>query len=152
MSKKPVTRGALVRRAYQWLRNSSARCCMTPTSSRSARCRVALSQVRLPSGEAADALGWTPHGSVLVRCAATLAEARKIRRLANVTQPDAWVGNHRFLLVPAGVVSTADIPDGWGLLLFGPHVRVVRASIMFPCHCGYERSVLSAALSKALRK
>lgn len=97
-----ATHAALVTRAVAYLRNRR-------------RCVLYVAECNVAS-EAPDAVGWTCHGEcILIECKATradfFADAKKPHRAGG-----AGVGHTRYYLVPAGLVSVADVPAGWGLL------------------------------------
>lgn len=96
----------LVKRAERWLRNVR-------------RCGVVLCEVAAGSGETPDAIGWRYGGqqSVLVECKVSradfLADKGKPFR-----KPDCQgaMGDERYYLAPAGIITLSDLPERWGLL------------------------------------
>lgn len=98
-----MTHAQLVEKAVRWLRCYG--------------CGVVLSEQACASGEMPDAIGWKRAcHSVLVECKVTrsdfLADRGKHFRL----KPAQGVGCERFYLVPAGLLSPKELPQGWGLL------------------------------------
>lgn len=110
-----MTHAELVERAARWLR-SSCKCPVVLTEASSQVCN-----------EFPDAIGWTARGfSVLVECKASradfLADKHKPSRRGGV-----GAGHRRFYLAPKGLITVADLTDGWGLLVAaGSRVRMVR--------------------------
>ncbi len=108
-----MTHAELVERAERWLRNSRG-------------CSVVVTRPCVMALENPDALGFNASGfSTLVECKASRADFRRDK--------DKWhrrgtgIGNRRYYLAPAGLVSADEVPDGWGLLHCLPKVvRIVK--------------------------
>jgi hypothetical protein len=101
-----MTHSDLVELAVRWLRTSY-------------RCGIILSEQACCTGEVPDVIGWKGRcRSVLVECkisrADFLAERCKPWRM-NVDSQGA-LGCERFYMAPAGLIATAELPPGWGLL------------------------------------
>ncbi|MEO8727195.1 MAG: hypothetical protein ABI383_13860 [Acidobacteriaceae bacterium] len=99
-----VTHARLVASAVGWLR-------------RQYRCGIILSEQYCATGEVPDAIGWKgDNHSVVVECKVSradfLADSSKPFRL----RPEEGLGCERFYLAPAGLVSSGELPKGWGLL------------------------------------
>jgi len=100
-----MTHGQLVRRAIAWLRSYG--------------CGIVLSEQACVSGETPDAIGWKRRcHSVVVECKVSRADF-----FADLNKPfrktDEGLGCERFYLVPRGLVSAEEMPNGWGLLQCG---------------------------------
>ncbi|MCU1284181.1 MAG: hypothetical protein JWO13_531 [Acidobacteriales bacterium] len=101
-----ITHAKLVSKAVHWLRHEY-------------RCGIVLSEQYCATGEIPDAIGWKGvNRSVLIECKVSradfLADANKSFR----TKPDDGLGCERFYLAPAGVITLAELPAGWGLLQY----------------------------------
>lgn len=98
-----MTHALLVRNAVAWLRRY--------------RCGVVLSEQACISGEMPDAIGWKRAcHSVLVECKISRADFLADRAKPFRQRPELGVGCERFYLVPRGLVSPDELPQGWGLL------------------------------------
>ena len=109
-----MTHAELVDRAARWLQNTL-------------RCGVVAKEIRAYtiSRETPDCIGWfgSRELSVLVECkiskADFTADHRKLARRGGRA-----MGNWRFYLTPPGLLSSSQIPEGWGL--YEVHSRSVR--------------------------
>lgn len=129
-----ISHADLVRRAASWLRHSAEqpadytlRNGATPLSSY--RCPVVLTEFcGGPTSEVPDAIGFCHQGlaSIVVECKATREDF--------VSDKNKWfrrngkfgLGMYRYMLTPAELIRTDELPDGWGLLEADMrHVRVV---------------------------
>lgn len=68
------------------------------------------------SGEQPDAIGWRDGLSILIECKASRSDFLADKRKRFRQDPVIGMGDWRFFMTPAGVVSPDDIPEGWGLL------------------------------------
>lgn len=123
MTAGQVTHAELVKRAAVWLR-------------RIQRCSVVVTEITSSGSEQPDALGWRFGASVLVECKATradfLSDAKKPFRIF----PETGMGNYRFYMVPSGLVSLGEVPNGWGLVeVEGRACRVSKRSHPLDCRC-----------------
>jgi hypothetical protein len=111
-----MTHAQLVEKAVHWLRRY--------------RCGVILSEQACVSGEMPDAIGWKRAcHSVLVECKVTRSDFLADRAKPFRLKPEQGVGCERFYLVPAGLVRSEELPQGWGLLeLQRGGIETVRAS------------------------
>jgi hypothetical protein len=111
-----VTHEKLVLKAVMWLR--------------SYRCGVVLSEQSCASGETPDAIGWKRAcHSVVVECKISRADFIADREKPFRRRQERGMGCERFYLVPAGLLTLSELPDGWGLLeLRKRSVEMVRAS------------------------
>jgi hypothetical protein len=68
------------------------------------------------STEIADVWGWGSKGSTLIEVKVSradfLADAKKPHR----QRPEIGLGRWRYYLTPRGLLTSADLPEGWGLL------------------------------------
>ena len=98
-----MTHAHLVEKAVRWLRHY--------------RCGVVLSEQACVSGEMPDAIGWKRAcHSVLIECKITRSDFLVDRGKPFRLKPEQGVGCERFYLVPAGLVRSEELPQGWGLL------------------------------------
>jgi hypothetical protein len=99
-----MTHSQLVNEAVRWLRVKY-------------RCGIVLSEQSCSSGETPDAIGWKGRNhSVVVECKISrpdfLVDSAKPWRI----DPDSALGCERFFLAPAEMISSSELPAGWGLL------------------------------------
>jgi len=112
VSAERPTHSQLVELAVRWLRRQG--------------CRVILHDpFRTPLAEQPDAIGWRDGLSLLVEAKTSradfLADAQKPWRI----DPAKGMGDWRFFLAPAGLLSPDELPPGWGLLeAAGARVRL----------------------------
>jgi hypothetical protein len=134
-----VTHAQLVGKAVRWLRTY--------------RCGVVLSEQACASGEMPDAIGWKGKcHSVLVECKVTRADFLADRAKPFRVKPERGVGCERFYLVPAGLISSEELPQGWGLLelcagrieVACPSAEDLRTAVGFRC----EMNLLLASLRR----
>ncbi|HVH86792.1 MAG TPA: hypothetical protein VM912_08710 [Terriglobales bacterium] len=135
-----MTHSRLVDEAVHWLRSKY-------------HCGIVLSEQSCWSGETPDAIGWKGRNhSVVVECkisrADFLADAAKSWR----TDPDSALGCERYYLAPAEMISSEELPAGWGLLdARGREIRVVRRSkknLRQPQGLANEMNLLLASLRR----
>ena len=134
-----MTHAQLVEKAVRWLRGY--------------RCGVVLSEQACVSGEMPDAIGWKRAcHSVLVECKVTRADFLADRGKPFRVKPNRGVGCERFYLVPAGLIDTEELPQGWGLLeiirgkiqMGRPSAKNLRSAYGFRC----EMNLLLASLRR----
>ena len=120
---------------------------------RSYRCGVVLSEQACVSGEMPDALGWKQAcHSVLVECKVTRADFLADRSKPFRVKPEKGVGSERFYLTPPGLIHSAELAPGWGLLeLRRGRVEMVQASaknLRTATGFRYEMNLLLASLRR----
>lgn len=82
-------------------------------------CIVVVTEMKLPSGEGetVDAIGWDYGGwSIVVECKATRADFLREKRKRHHGEKEGGMGNKKYFLVPKGLITTDELPGGWGLL------------------------------------
>src|SRR5205814_6217460 len=116
-------------------------------------CGVVLSEQSCASGETPDAIGWKRGcHSVVIECKISrndfLADKEKPFRVKS----RSGMGCERFYMVPAGLVLSGELPDGWGLLeLRGRELAVARTSakdLRSTTGFRYEMNLLLASLRR----
>jgi len=112
-----VRHSELVEKAVWWLRARY-------------RCGIVLSEQICVSGEAPDAIGWKGKcHSVLIECKVSRADFLADRQKPFRAKPEDGVGCERYYLAPRGVVTSDELPKGWGLLEYhGRNVTVLKRS------------------------
>jgi hypothetical protein len=111
-----MTHERLVRLAVAWLRRYG--------------CGVVLSEQICRSGETPDAIGWKGRcRSVVVECKVTRSDFLVDRDKPWRIRPETAMGCERFYLAPAGLIATAELPRGWGLLEY----RTRKIAVRLPC-------------------
>ena len=99
-----MTHEALVELAVRGLRTSY-------------RCGIILSEQACCSGEVPDVIGWKGRcRSVVIECKVSRADFLADRSKPWRVNPAGALGCERFYLAPAGLIGTAELPAGWGLL------------------------------------
>ena len=136
-----MTHAQLVKLAENWLR-------------RSYRCGVILAEQACASGEIPDVIGWKGRcRSVVVECKVSradfLADGQKPWR----KDPVMALGCERLYLAPAGLISPAELPPGWGLLEYRAHkvrlaVKPRRNSLRSSQGLMHEMNLLLASLRR----
>lgn len=106
-----MSHSMLVARATAWLRRNGF--------------KVALPELYTATGEIPDAWGLDSGGTscvieVKVSRADFLRDAKKWHR----RNSNHGMGNLRFYMAPAGIITTIELPQGWGLL--SVHGRIIR--------------------------
>ena len=102
------------------------------------------------AGELPDVWGMTGFDSVMVEVKIShndfLADQKKrSRREENKYK----IGNYRYYLCPAGVISKDELPEGWGLLEWdGKHINKVVQAKKFDVFNKSELMLLSSILSR----
>jgi hypothetical protein len=134
-----MTHEKLVARAVAWLRRYG--------------CGVVLSEQSCSSGETPDAIGWKRAcHSVVVECKISRADFLADREKPFRMKPDKAMGCERYYLAPAGMIATAELPEGWGLLeIRGREVgQIVDASKKMRTAVGFrhEMNLLLASLRR----
>ena len=106
----------MVGRAVAWLRSYG--------------CGVVLSEQACVSGEVPDAIGWKGScHSVLVECKVSRSDFLIDREKPFRKKPQSALGCERFYLAPRALISTSELPAGWGLLeIWGRKIKVVKLS------------------------
>lgn len=129
-----ITHNDLVRRGAEWLR-------------RHHNCGVVLTEYHSRLDAVPDVIGFGYRGSVVIECKASrsdfFADKNKSHRSARVSKQ---LGNYRYYLTSPDIVTSEDIPEGWGLLYIWdklitvevhpvfheePEIRVAEYSILY---------------------
>jgi hypothetical protein len=102
-----VTHADLVKIAEKWLLGTR-------------KCSFVFTELAcIATSEIPDAIGFRDGHSILVECKTSrsdfLADGKKYFR----RNPDMGVGSYRFFMAPQGIISTQDLPQGWGLVEVG---------------------------------
>ena len=136
-----MTHAQLVKLAESWLR-------------RSYRCGVILSEQACSSGEVPDVIGWKGHcRSVVVECKVSRADFLADTQKQWRKDSEMALGCERLYLAPAGLISPAELPLGWGLLeCRGRKVRLAikprRTSLRTAQGMMHEMNLLLASLRR----
>ena len=137
-----MTHEALVELAVRWLRSSYG-------------CGIILSEQACCSGEVPDVIGWKGRcRSVLIEGKVSRADFLADRHKPWRANPAGALGCERFYLAPAGMISAAELPPGWGLLeLNGRKVNMAvacnkRRSLRTPEGLMNEMNLLLASLRR----
>src|SRR5919201_2181772 len=99
-----MTHAQLVARAVDWLRHKY-------------RCGIVLSEQACCSGEVPDVIGWKGRcRSGVVECKVARADFLADQKKPWRQQTETALGCERFFLAPKNLISSDDLPAGWGLL------------------------------------
>jgi len=113
-----MTHSALVELAVRWLRTTY-------------RCGIILSEQACCTGEVPDVIGWKGRcRSVLVECKISRADFLADRGKPWRLDAQGALGCERFYMAPAGLITAAELPPGWGLL----EVRGRKVEIAVACN------------------
>lgn len=112
-------------------------------------CPVVITEMA-STDEVPDGIGWNGGFSTLIECKVSrsdfLGEQHYRRNMP------AQIGQHRYYLVPSGLLTLSDLPDGWGLLeLTAAGVRQTKKSDIFAgdkVNFGAERRLLCSAIRR----
>lgn len=137
----------LVSRAVRWLRSNG--------------CRVTLCdpfRANVQYGEQPDAIGWRDGLSILVEVKVSRADFLRDSKKRFRANPELGMGDWRFYLAPAGLISVDELPRGWGLLEHegrsvrrvhgGPKGNVWWSDVPFTGNKRNETSMLVSALAQ----
>ncbi len=94
------------------------------------RCGVVLSEQACASGEMPDAIGWKKAcHSVLIESKVSRADFMADRDKPFRQRPETGVGCERYYLAPRALISTEELPAGWGLLeVCGREIERIKTS------------------------
>lgn len=100
-----MTHDDLVARAARWLTNAR-------------NCVLVLAEPQCWAvSEFPDAIGWTLRGhSVLVECKTSRSDFHADKRKTCRRTGRETMGRERWYLTPAGLLTAADLPEGYGLI------------------------------------
>lgn len=146
-SKRYQLHSDLVRVAAGWLRRKGSRCVITDDM-----------KFYSSTGELPDVVGWMRGVSVLVEVKTSRADYLKDKKKPFRQKPETGIGQWRFYLCPAGIITPDDLPDGWGLLWVDEKKRVSEVSgvprntgwnrVPFEGNLNNERNMLVSALRR----
>ncbi len=130
-----MTHDDLVKRAAKWLKGTR-------------RCVLVVSDFYWLAGECPDAMGWAGTGeSTLVECKASRSDFHADKRKPWRRRSDSGLGRSRFYMTPKGLLTPADLPEGWGLLeVCGRIVRMVKPAAMLPYESGPSQEIRMAVM------
>jgi hypothetical protein len=118
----------LVERGRGWLRRQG--------------CAIVFAELCVPTitGELPDVIGWRDGLSILIEAKASRADFLADKHKPFRADPTHGMGDWRFYLTPPGVVTAADVPDGWGLLWAHPRkIERVHGGAKGSCHWHIDR-------------
>lgn len=84
-------------------------------------CRVTLRdpfKALVHTGECPDVIGWRDGYSVLIECKVSRSDFLADRKKPFRKKPELGMGDARLFLAPPNVIHVADLPPGWGLLIY----------------------------------
>lgn len=114
-------------------------------------CAVVITEMAHAGSETPDAIGWAGGGrSTVVECKASRADFLADRRKLFRRVVSQGMGRLRYYCAPRGVLSSDEMPPGWGLLEWdGRRMRVARKAEPQPGSSGRaEVSLLLSAIRR----
>ncbi len=100
-----ITHKELVKHAGLWLRNNS----YTHT--------VVLTELATSCSETPDAIGFSAQGfSTLIECKTSRADFHADKKKYFRRDPENGVGDFRYFMAPAGLLTPEELPENWGLI------------------------------------
>ena len=119
------------------------------------KCGIVLSEQSCATGEVPDVIAWKGFcKSVLVECKVSRGDFLGDRHKPWRLDPSGALGCERFYMAPAGLISPAELPPGWGLLeVRGRKVEIAvacskRKSLRTPDGLLHEMNLLLASLRR----
>jgi len=111
------------------------------------KCSVAAMEVHAGCTETPDAIGFSYNGHcTLIECKVSRSDFFADRKKQFRANPQMGMGSRRYYLVPKGLISKEEIPEGWGLIYeYEKNCRMIKDSRGF-----YETNKL-AELACAVR-
>lgn len=115
-----MTHAELVERASKWLSTYNGK-------AGDYRCGVVLSEYSCMSGEIPDVIGFSSNkSSVLIECKISKSDF-KADQYKYHRHSIQRLGNLRYYLVPAGLITSEETPEGWGLLYaYANKISIIR--------------------------
>ena len=116
------------------------------------RCSLILTELvcNTVTGEVPDVIGWYFRDSILIECKVSRSDFLADRKKVFRQLPELGAGVQRWYLTPAGLLTVADLPEGWGLLEADARARVavIRPSGRFPANRDIEIAMLLSAIRR----
>jgi hypothetical protein len=123
----------LVTLAARWLRDRQ-------------HCSVIITEMTTYARETPDAIGWHGHQSTLIECKASRDDFMANRN----KNSGPGMGHYRLFLMPQGLVTPSEVPDGWGLLEWDG--RMIRTIVSAHARKDYSRDDELLLLLSAIRR
>jgi hypothetical protein len=106
--------------------------------------------------ELTDVWGTTGDCTVLIEVKTSrsdfLADKRKYARSKVAEELNHQIGNYRYYLCPEGVITEADLPDNWGLLVYdGKKIHKARMATKVESSLAMELMHITSVMSRILR-
>jgi hypothetical protein len=137
---KIVTHKDLVEAALRWLERRSI---------------VTVAEMATAAGEEPDAMGWKSGGiPTVVECKVSNSDFKADGKKISRRMPENGLGVYRYYLALPGVISVAELPPHWGLLVYNPGTFKItcvrRAAAIKRSHMAIRKEV--ALLLSAIRR
>jgi len=96
-------------------------------------CTVILTEMSTSARDEPDGIGWRDGMSFLIEAKATKSDFLADRKKSRHKKPGTCVGDRRYYITPAKLVTGEDLPDGWGLLEVNDKgkIRLIKDSKLF---------------------
>lgn len=119
-----MTHSDLVRVAARWLKSKAVTC----DSISLIRCPIVFTEMVTLMSETPDAIGFfQSRFSILIECKASRSDFLADKKKRFRVRPELGVGDYRYFMTVAGLISIAELPERWGLLeVSGKNVTVVQ--------------------------
>ena len=79
-------------------------------------CQVVAAELTSMSGQTADVIGFKSMESYLIEVKVSRSDFHRDKKKPHQRDAERSMGNYRWYLTPPGLLSPADLPQGWGLL------------------------------------
>jgi hypothetical protein len=102
------------------------------------------------ANEIPDAVGWKYANSTQVECKVSVNDFKSDMKKNSRVHPERGYGDHRYYMVPEGLISVDKIPENWGLLEVTSKgkVKIIKLSGKFPKSSYSEISMLLSAMRR----
>ena len=127
-----------------------------PTLPFNRSCKYATVELVCCGAELTDVWGTTGDCTVLIEVKTSrsdfLADKRKYARSKVAEELNHQIGNYRYYLCPEGVITEADLPDNWGLLVYdGKKIHKVRMATKVESSLAMELLHITSIMSRILK-
>lgn len=136
---KTLTHSDLCRSAAAWLRSAK-------------NCAVAAVEMVAMANEKPDVIGWKSYDSHVVEVKMSRADFLRDKKKWHRREPGRCMGDFRWYCCPKGVITPADLPPKWGLVVYDGRAcrQVVRAE-RFDDGCITAERAFLVSIARRLR-
>ena len=117
-----MTHDELIKRGANWLKNNQVSVMRFP---------IILMEVGSYAKSIPDVIGMNHARTAVIECKASRADYQADQKKMHRHHRNQ-LGNHRYYLCPAGMLSPHEVNSGWGLLYYHPHkITIEKESEVF---------------------